>query len=176
MVRESPPSSPSPQKARSPRNQEGGEHGGKHYNKSAAVWRECKIAGTDLVVYNTREGWGGKGCKLEWRGGGARLKAMAHCECYLSCCLRIYGVRYPRSYWPIIDGYSHRLWPSAICKGAEGENLSSSSPLPVFPFLFEDSLDTRWTEGRGGGRRCYYLSATDATTSNIFPSFFSWGE
>lgn len=27
---------------------------GKHYNKSAELWRECKIAGTDLVVYNTR--------------------------------------------------------------------------------------------------------------------------
>lgn len=40
----------------------GRERDGKHYNKSAAVWRECKIAGTDLVVYNT----------AGWRGGGRR--------------------------------------------------------------------------------------------------------
>lgn len=31
-----------------------GNERGKHYNKSAGLWHECKIAGTDLVVYNTR--------------------------------------------------------------------------------------------------------------------------
>lgn len=161
---------PSPQKARSPRKVEGGEHGGKHYNKSAAVWRECKIAGTDLVVYNTRgEGRvGRKGCKLEWRGGGARLKAMAHCECYLSCCLRIYGVRY-RTGYPFVPigrlsmviaiGYSQAPYVK------EGENLSSSSPSRL-SFLVRRFAGTRWTgEGRGKtlllllpvGYRCYYL-------------------
>lgn len=91
----------------------GGDERGKHYNKSAKLWHECKIAGTDLVVYNTRglERDELASCKK----GGRRRRgwSMDHCESYLSCYLQIYGrgeenrrsVRGGRSYWPIIDGY-----------------------------------------------------------------------
>lgn len=36
------------------RDDEGQTTSGKYYNKSSGLWRECKIAGTDLVVYNMR--------------------------------------------------------------------------------------------------------------------------
>lgn len=82
-----------------------------------------------------------KGWKLDYRGGGARLETMAHCESYLSCCPRIYGVStiaydpVVRSYWPIIDGYSAVL--SAICKETRGWLSPRCSRLSLSsPFLF----------------------------------------
>ena len=62
-------------------------------------------------MYNTtwgKEGGRGReetrlGRAVNWNGsaeGGVRAveSEMAHCESYLSCCLRIYGVRYTRIY------------------------------------------------------------------------------
>lgn len=91
-----------------------GNESGKHYNKSAGLWRECKIAGTDLVVYNTRGLVGDQElANCEKGGGRERGWPMGHCESYLSCWLRVHGrgeknrrsARGGRSYWPIIDGY-----------------------------------------------------------------------
>lgn len=52
------------------------DESGKHYNKSAGLWRECKIAGTDLVVYNTEgveRGWAKRTARrVADEGGGGR--------------------------------------------------------------------------------------------------------
>lgn len=151
-------------------------------------------------MYNTtwgKEGGRGReetrlGRAVNWNGsaeGGVRAveSEMAHCESYLSCCLRIYGVRYTRIYIYIyLRGFAPigRLsmvigpWYSRApyvkeyeaSGGRKRGNLSSpskslSSWLERFAML-EAYVSLE-------GRRCCYLSAIDATTR--FPLAFFFG-